>query len=532
MKKILIIILLAAGMFSMNACKKDFLTSLASNPNTPSASVATPQLVLPAALTNTSSVIQTDFPFLAVWFGTLNWKGGYQINAPSLTYVLTTTGNNDCWNDMYYNASNYAFIEQAATTEKNEDNYVAISIIMQAVDFEYLVDNFNNVPYTDALNGQAGNTNAFFPKYDKAEDVYTNIVDKLDSAINIIQTAKGKTTEIVPGKEDIMFGGNMDLWASFANTVKLRMLLQQSEMPGRSAYISGEISKTSSIPYLGPGQNAFVQPKYANQMGPNGGNQENPFYYDFGFDQNGNPHLLYPEQGAGQAALDFLNKTNDAVRRGLFYTTVPGTEKYEGDYYGLLPTYSISNIGSGLLQAPTQPSIVLSACESLFMQSEAALRGWIPGGNAMAEKYYDEAITESFAYLMKDYLGYSPGDIIAPSGDAITKATAYYSQKGLRDVSWSTNYNQDLRSIIMQKWIALNANTPMAYWNDYRRFQDIKNPDGTTGLPDVPLSKYSTFNGTVMPFRVYYPQDEYNKNAANVPAAASTGPTSKIFWMP
>lgn len=528
MKKSLLILGLITGVV-LSGCQKGFLTNLASNPNTPSADKASPQLVLPAALTSTANIIQTSFNFATLWFGALNWKGGYQINGPALSYVETTNSDNGCWSSLYYNASNYHFIEQTAKATKNEDYYAAIGMIMQAMDFEYLVDNFNDVPYSDALNAATGTAAAFFPKYDKAQDIYTSIVNQLDSAITVIQTAKNNSSETFPGSDDVMFGGKMDLWASFANTLKLRILLQQSEMSGRGTYITDEIQKTSSIPYLGPGQNAFVQPGYANQVGPNGGNQENPFYLDYGFNPQGNPNLFYPEQGAGQAAINFLNKTNDNVRIGLFYTTVPGTNNYLGDYYGLLPSGSISNIGSGMLQSPTQPSIVLSAGESLFMQAEAALRGWIPGN---AETFYDEAVTESFAYLNGDYKGYSPGSEGSPSSTSSTEAAAYFGQANVKDVSWGGSFNDNLRTIIMQKWIAANANTPMTYWNDYRRFQDVTNADGTTGLPDVPLSKYATFNGTHAPFRVYYPQDEYNKNGANVPPANSINTSTKIFWMP
>lgn len=528
MKKSILILTLGVGVF-IGGCKKDFLTSLANNPNTPSSDKATPQLVLPAALENTDRIVQTSFNMATLWFGILNWKGGYAISTNSLSYIETTNSDNGSWFSLYNNASNYNFIEEKAKATPDYDYYVAIAKIMKAVDFEYLVDNFNDVPYTAALNAAAGTAAAFFPKYDKGQDIYTSIVNQLDSAMSIIGAAKGNNQEILPGNDDVMFGGNMALWASFANTVKLRILLQQSEVASQASYIKGEIAKTSSVPYLGPGQNAFVQPGYANQVGPNGGNQENQFYLDYGFDQNGNPNLFYPEQGAGQTGINFLVKTNDSVRLGLFYTTLPDTNIYQGDYFGLLPAGSISNTGKGLLQGPTQPAIILSACESLFMQAEAALRGWIPGN---AEIFYQDAITESFAYLNGDYKGYTPGNAGAPSATSSSEADDYYSQSGVPDVSWTGGFNQELRDIIMQKWIAMSANCPMVYWNDYRRFQDITNADGTTGLPDVPLSKIAGLKATHIPFRVFYPQDEYNKNAGNVPPTSSANTDSKIFWMP
>ncbi|HVB04605.1 MAG TPA: SusD/RagB family nutrient-binding outer membrane lipoprotein [Chitinophagaceae bacterium] len=536
MKRQLITLAIISGLIA-SSCQKGFLTDLAVNPNQPSTASASPILVLPPALINTSTTIQTSWDNVALWFGILNWKGGYAINTPTLTYVETTTSDNGSWFSLYSNAENYYFIQQYAATHKNNDNYGAIATIMKAVDFEYLVDNFNNVPYFDALKGSTGKVTEFFPKYDDAQSIYTDLVSQLDSAIALINSSASSATEAIPGG-DVMFGGTMSLWASFANTVKLRILLQQSEVAGRQSYISGEIQKTTSTPYLGPGQNAFVQPGYANQDGPNGGNQENQFYLDFGFNQNGNPNLFYPEQGAGQAGIDFLKRTNDSVRLPLFYTPVPSTTTFLGDYFGLLPVFTISNTGPGMLQSPGQPSIIMTASESLFMQAEAALRGYISGGVAAAQTFYQEAVTESFAYLNGDYSGYSPGSTGSPSTLSQTEAAAYYNQTGVKDVSWTTEASfstvqtdPNLRTIIMQKWIAMNANTPMAYWNDYRRFQDVSNTDGTTGLPDVPLSKNPSLSYTSIPFRVYYPQDEYDKNSTNVPASTANMQYSKVFWM-
>jgi hypothetical protein len=52
------------------------------------------------------------------------------------------------------------------------------------------------------------------------------------------------------------------------------------------------------------------------------------------------------------------------------------------------------------------------------------------------------------------------------------------------------------------------------------------------GYPDVPLSS-SASRGPNIPFRLKYPQSEYDLNGANVAAQGNIDQfTSKIWWMP
>src|SRR5690606_7434462 len=51
---------------------------------------------------------------------------------------------------------------------------------------------------------------------------------------------------------------------------------------------------------------------------------------------------------------------------------------------------------TGVFKRFNQPSVLLSSFESLFLQAEAAQRGWITGA---AKAFYETAIQESFKYL-------------------------------------------------------------------------------------------------------------------------------------
>lgn len=515
------------------SCGKGFLTSLAVNPNQPSTSQVDPNLVLSAALESTvGEVLGGDYNAQSTWMGNINFKGGYAISTNTLVYTLTNGAYNGCWGNLYYNISNYNFILQKVKGTQNNDDYTAIAKIMIAWDFAYLVDNFNNIPFSQTMQAP----NEITPEYDSAMEVYTNLVSMLDTAINIITSMESNANENNPGRFDVMFGGNMPEWASFANTLKLRLLLQQSEMSGRAGYIAQEIAVTASTPYLGPGENAFVEPGYIDQNGPNGGSQQNPFYGFLGYTINGTATGFYSELGGCQAAIDFLTRTKDNFRLPLEYDSVPGVSPatYYAAYFGILPASNISSLGhyagsqtgQGYLQSATVPAVLMSAGESLLLQAEAAERGWIPGGDAGAQTFYQQGITESFIYLAGGYNG------VGSIASAASAAQAYYSQAGVPDVSWAGSQDQKVRAITMQRWIAWGVLNPMIPWNDYRRFQDKVNPDGTKGWPDVPLSKDPNLQTDHIPYRVLYPNSEYQLNGANAAKQGNVTADSKIFWMP
>jgi len=165
----------------------------------------------------------------------------------------------------------------------------------------------------------------------------------------------------------------------------------------------------------------------------------------------------------------------------------------------------ISGIGPGILVAPTMDAYILPAFESLFIQAEAAQRGFIPGD---AAALFKEAVTESFRLLnVPDYKN---------------AAQTFYSQSDSRvNIDISPN---KINTIILQKWAALNAFDPLESYSDWRRL----------GVPaDLPVSVYPGTTATHIPYRLLYPTSEYHYNAANVNEQGKINQfTSKIFWMP
>jgi hypothetical protein len=177
-----------------------------------------------------------------------------------------------------------------------------------------------------------------------------------------------------------------------------------------------------------------------------------------------------------------------------------------------------------LLKSPTQDQLILSDFESLFLQAEAAARGYNVGGSAAA--LLQQAVEQNFIYL----------------GDNATDADAYIAANAANpDVSFvfsaanppaagSSPFPPDatpgLEAIITQKWAALNGVDWIQAWTDLRR----------TGFPLTDVLGVShaqqtiTHNGKVLiPFRFPYAESEYNTNGKSIPSLAQ-GQYTPIFW--
>lgn len=509
MKKLTIIITMLAAV-GLWGCKKNFLDE-SFNPNAPSNS--TLQLSLTSAEKGAADIIngwdsytgilnfQLYGPY-AVWEGYwIENPTGYVSNALFTQYSVQTTTINFPWADLYDNLSDLNIMEVNSRGVFPNVNYEAIAKVLKAYDFEQLVDNYNNVPYSQAFLGAKNLT----PVYDSGASIYADLIKQLDAAITLINTNEASASPAAaPGSDDIIFGGNMDNWKKFANTMKLRLIMRQSNLP-IFASLKSELTATASEGYLDGATQATTQPGY--QLSDAFGGQENPFYLNYGVRPDGTTSLFGNSYYvANSFCINLMNSLNDTLRLKKVYATVDGSNNANqvvgaAEGVGTVP-FTLSKIGPGLLNA-TAPAVMFSGAESLFLQAEAANNGLIAGSPAIL---YNAAITASFEAL----------------GLSDAQAAAYSSQPTVA-LGSSTNVE---KSIITQKYIALNGFGVFEAYNEYRR----------TGYPVIPKSINPGALGGPgqLPARIFYPQIEYSTNPVNVglqpPATIATEFNSKIFW--
>jgi hypothetical protein len=289
--------------------------------------------------------------------------------------------------------------------------------------------------------------------------------------------------------------------------LELKLLIHQSEVPAQSAFITTQLAKIAANGrgFMGAGGGALINPGYQNSTG-----KINPFYANFHTVTAATTSVSYYR--ANQYAVDFYNSTGDN-RMASFYDPVNGS--FAGNFDGDPASVSnaeTSGVGAGLLKGPAQNEWILSDFESLFLQAEAAQRGWITGD---PQALYESAITQSFIYLYQDGSNTITDTALHPAADA----TALYTS-GTDDVDWTASTNK-LEAIITQKWAALNGINWVEAWTDYRRL----------GIPNLPISEAPTHVVPQIPVRYLYPQSEYNTNAANTPSLPANAQfTNKIFW--
>src|ERR1700753_304543 len=122
------------------------------------------------------------------------------------TSLLTSTSFSGDWSAWYANLTNWNILENTAKASPTLVYYQAIAKIMKAYGFTHLVDQYNDVPYTQAFGG----TKLLQPAYDKGSAIYTDLFKQIDAAINMINSAP--SSAIAPTSDDVMFGGDMANW--------------------------------------------------------------------------------------------------------------------------------------------------------------------------------------------------------------------------------------------------------------------------------------------------------------------------------
>jgi hypothetical protein len=510
------------GAAITGGCGKKYL-DVNTNPNAPASGASV--LIFTNAETQTANTINGDDLFNADYF--MDYK--------SLVYLLYNISRNNYtsndftafWSDCYHNLQDYVTIEAAAKAG-GQPFLVAASKTMEALNFQMLADAYGNIPYSQALKLPQGVTN---PAYDPGQTVYNGCIAQLDSAIAIFEsdsvTAPGAYN---PTNGDVLFQGNAVSWIQLANTLKLRMLLHEINVGAQSAAIQAEAAKIAADPNgcLGAGQTAFINPGYSTDQA----GHLSPLWGKRGYNINGG--VINNEQRANTYFINKLASLHDPRTAFFYCSTADG--KVEGNPTGQPNNANATYIGSGvgpsptsplpppygiagpalygILQSPTQPAILMASWESLFLQAEAAHRGLLPGGDAAAKAFYQQAISDNFKYLNV----YTNG---LTSGDPLAFATTYYSQ-AVVDAGWDASPDK-LEAIITQKYISLCLTDVEEAWTDFRR----------TGFPaDLAISNDPA---VLYPrvLRLIYPQSEYNANADNVQKEGDvTLVTPKIFWMP
>jgi hypothetical protein len=355
-----------------------------------------------------------------------------------------------------------------AGVQKNE---LAMVDILEVYSFQLLVNTFGDIPYTQALQDAI-----LFPKYDDAKTIYYDLLSRLDTSIAALDASAGSF-----GGADLLYGGDVDKWKKFANSLKLIM--------GITIADSDPAMAKTVVESAAPG--AFTS------------NNDNAVFYFLDAPPNTNPvwvNLVQSGRNDFVPASTIINLMKDLNDPRLpFYFTTDPTGKYSGGIPGNGATFSIYSHVTDAQQAPDAPYDILSYAQVEFTKAEAAERGMNVGGTA--QEHYNNAVTAS----------------IEEWGGSAAQAATYLAQPTVNYTTAPGTYKQ---KIATQEYIAL-YNNGFDAWTMVRRLDYPTLPEPTHALSGFPV-------------RFTYPILEQNINTSNYNAGASAigGDVveTKLFW--
>lgn len=374
-------------------------------------------------------------------------------------------------------------IEADATLAPDlKNNQLAVVEIAEVYCWNFLVNTFGDVPYSQALDPEN-----VLPAYDDAATIYADLLTRLDGAINKLNPSAGTFTN----GNDVIYGGNITKWLKFANSLKLRMGMLLADVDAGKAKTLVEQAVAAGV-IVANSDNA----KFPYISAPPNNNP---------ISANLNPLFSSREDFVmASTIIDAMNDRNDP-RRQFYFTQVGG--EYKGGNYGFSNAYADFSHVSAKIIEPTFEALFIDASEVNFYLAEAAERGFIGGGSTAAKGYYEEAIRQSILYW-----GGTAGDVTT----YLAQANVDYDNAA-SGASWK-------EKIGTQKWIALN-NRGWDSWTEWRRldFPQLSPPSG----PSIPTA-------LSIPTRMIYPVIEQTVNGDAWTTAAgrfnSDSPNAKLWW--
>lgn len=484
MKKI-INIALAIVMIFMASCE-DYL-DVNTDPNNPTD--ATPGLIFPAATLSIVSVIGGDYAITGnIWsqYFTQNHAANQYKGIDGFNITATFQGAR--FQELYAGALNDLKAVKVKATESEDWSYYVMATALEAYAFQVLADLYDEVPFDDALLGDEGN---FAPAYRNGQAIYDSLIIRLDNALAKDLDAVTVTN---PGNSDLIFGGDMDMWVQFINTLKLKIYLRQTEARPAVAESGIDALYNSGVSFL-TSHAAVVD--FADQA-----NASNPLYEQDRRQLNTENNLK-----ASTTFVDYMTANGDPRLNYIFEVPVNGgtiAGMRQGDYNLSTLDLDPDDVSRALITA-TDPVYFFTEHESLFLQAEAAARGY---GTGDAATLYNEAVTASF-----DMYGES--------------AAAFIGTGGVYEYPAGTQA-QKVESIIMQKWVANARVNGLESWFDHLRTGfPIENDDPNTFVLGELNYPVNGVTGGRYPRRYLFPDREVSRNP-NTPAQKDIH--TEVWW--
>lgn len=366
---------------------------------------------------------------------------------------------NGSWDGSYVALRSYREVRRKAEAEQRW-GYVAVADILSAYTLSVLVDLFGDVPYAQALQGPENRQ----PAFDKAQELYPEMLRLLDNGLQNADKATAASQR--PGRDDLIFGGNLALWKKTAHGLKARLYNRLSNTdPAGTARNALAALEGSFAP-----NEAFAATFYTTTPA-----NANPMA-NAQFSQS----TVAVGNGIVAAMRSFLDEGEDLLadpRAAIWFTRIGGRVVPAPNGRASTDVTIAGTLYSKPqhLRERAAPQPLLTPVELKFIEAECQLR---LGDRAKAYAAYETALRAALAQAAQ----FNPAV-------ALTQAqiNAYLARpKVLPGAAALT-----LEQVLTQKYIYFFTFQPIEAYNDLRRTAFLKttDPDGTPKRIPVPDSE-------------------------------------------
>ena len=476
-------------LFVGAGCKKTF--DINRDPNNPGLEVGTPKIVFPVAVMGVAGVEGGDLALIGGILGeyvTQAAASGQYKNIDQ--YDLKTTDYNAQYTTLFsYALKNLQYVIDKSR-ESQDWNFFLMGHTMKAYATALLVDIYDQIPYSEGLQGVGNLT----PKFDDGYSIYKSLLAGLDSALNedFSSPTAIDLRATNEGNIDLLFGGDINKWKQFANTLELKLYLRMINAKPAEAQAGIEALYARGAEFLS---------EEAQVTGfTDAASLSNPLYEQNIRQLNTGGNLV-----ASKTFVSFL-QTHSDPRIADFFSATP-IPLDQGDY---LNTSDDALQATVFKESPADPVVFLSTAESYFLQAEARERYFSGDG---AKEAYDNGVLAAFNVLGRD-----GSSFIAPGGD-------YEYPSG--------SLTEDIEAIIVQKWASFAHGVHFIEgWFERNRTGFPKSsPVYSTDPAYVPgefvVSKNSVLPAGQFPKRLVFPDAEISTNP-NTPAQVPM--TTPVWW--
>lgn len=455
--------------------------------------------------------------------GTYSQTNGY-LNNTSI-YEQATAYNQDRW-DYYYTAFMASFRElenQYEAIEDEEEKAQAKLFIETAKIHLYeqtsqMVDTWGDIPFSQAGGLIATGGDIVKPKYDKAEEIYSTMIDDLKVISDYLNDYQPiGFYKAIFDNADILNQGDVQKWKIYANSLRLRLAMRISYYDeAKAQQIVAEILDNPSVYPVVNNVSETVQfvargTELNSVLNHHGGGIKDA---TIGLPAPGYMvnDLMVPSMDPRLRAMFAENKYGDYVGVPNDWTLARQQDSLQVNYFSRIDSATYS-------RNDKFPGIIITAAEISLFKAEAAERWGLGGDAALA---YENGIRQSIDFLF--YINSLNDNADNTSFTPETAPTAAEIEQFLASelIAYTGSSQDKLAKIGTQQW--LNHGLMYAYhaWSELRR----------TGYPALNfIEDESSFQSSLPPTRLLYPETERTLNAENYSEVASEDKVDvKIFW--